>query len=501
MKKLILILLILPLISFAQTIEVQFGDNYRDARKSRITKIIGQDDDGIYALRRKFALFSRYTPATIEYYDNELKLVYSKPIELPRKEMELAETFFFNDTLFAFIEYFDREKNINYLYGSYISREGKLDMNFAEIAAVQVDSKRSSNWYSVHNSTDSTRFLVTILPSYDKKAETEVHFKVIDHRYREFSDAHLEFPFEQRDFSFQTVILAANGDIHMMASVKPDEKSKRRRELRLFSYFKQNDVIHEYPILIGQNYITDYDMKVKPNNNVTIAGFYSDRGGASMKGVFSFEVNTSSRAIENIKTTDFTEEFLKQFFSARKAKKGKELWGYEVRDIFVKSDGAIQLLAEYYHFYITQTTNAQGQTTTTYHYVYGHVIVVDFNYDGEVNWWMKLPKMQHTTNDGGYYSGMSYHHVNDKIHLIYNDHPKNMNEVDPDRLRNMSKKKAWTVLVTIDKDGNTEKIPLFRAKDKRTLLVPKSGRMVSKNEQVFVSNIGKNYKLCRIKFN
>lgn len=495
-----LFICIFPLLVFGQNIEVKFGQNHRDPRKTRITKFIGQDDDGVYAMRRKLGLFSRNDAPIIEYYDNELNIAYSKGVELPRKEMDIVSTFFFNDTLFAFVEYFDREKNINYLYGSYISREGKIDQNFSELAAVEVESKRKSNWYTIDNSVDSTKFLISIIPSYEKREERQVHLKVIDHRYREYSDIRVEFPFAQRDFSFQTIELAPSGDIHIMASVKVDDGRRAPRELRLFTVFK-DESIHEYPIIIGQNYITEYLMRVKSSGDVIISGFYSDKGGASMKGIFSLEVNPQRREITNTTTTDFTESFLAQFMSARKAKKGKELWGYEVRDIFFKEDGGIQLLSEYYHFYITQTTNAQGQTTTTYHYVYGNIMIADMDKEGRINWWAKIPKMQHTTNDGGFYSGMSYHFINGKIHLVYNDHPKNMEEVDPDRLRNLNKKKAWTVLVTIDGDGNAEKTPLFKAKDKKTLLVPKSGRQVSKNEQILVSTVGKNYRLCRIKYN
>jgi hypothetical protein len=495
----------------AQQIEVQFGETYKLPPKTNLTAIYGQDEDGIFAGRykRKGLLGIRQGTPFVDYYDKDLSLAYSKELEFPRDEMYREYTALINDTLFVFIGYFDKEKSINYLYGSYYSREGVLNSNFAQLAAVEVENKRKLNSFDIVNSVDSTKFLIAVIPRSERKVEQKVHFIVVDHRYREYDQVRIEFPFQSRDFSFQTLELSNNGDIHLMAAIPKDDEGEKRKartkvkELRLFTFYKEDQMLHEYPIRIGENYISEYKMRVRNNGDVLVTGFYSDFRSNSMKGIFYLEIEPSTKSVKNLKNTDFTESFLKLFISKRKAKKKRELANFEVRDIFVKPDGGIQFLAEYYYYYVTITQDANGNIRETHHYNYGDIIVADMDKNGKINWWTKIPKRQNTVNDVGYYSGMSYYYINNKLHLVYNEHERNIKEVDPDRIRNIRLKKAWTVLVTVDENGKVEKTPMFKAKDRKLLLVPKSGSKISENEQVFVSvaGFGKAYRLCRIKFN
>jgi hypothetical protein len=502
MKKIFVLLIILPISIFAQEIEVKFGNVHKDPSKTTLTKLLGQDNDAVYALRRSGGLFKKRTLA-IEAYNNDLNITYSKEFDLPDEDMVVESIFMRYDTVYAFLSLFNKDENINYLYGTTVSKDGAISSSMAELAAVQVEGKRNLNSFGVFESSDSSKFLVSIVPAYNKKEERKVQFIVLDHQFRSYDQVRIDFPFKQQDFSIKSLKLSSTGDIHLMASVKSENENakKRERELRIFTYFREKEELHEYKIDIGKNYISEYKLKVNRTGNIILTGFYSDFSSATMKGIYFLEIDPKTRQFIHNKTTEFTSDFLQQFMSQRRAEKGKSLWNYEVRDIFQKEDGGYQFLSEYYHFYITQTTDANGRTTTTYHYNYGHVIVADFKEDGTINWWTKIPKLQYTKNDGGTYSGMSYSFRNNKIYLIYNEHEKNINEIDPDRLRNINKKKSWAVLVTVASDGMVEKTPLFEARDKKTLLKPRFSIKSSEKDQILVSEIGKMYRLVRVSFN
>jgi hypothetical protein len=502
-RVLVFLLLVLnPISSFLQNVEVTFGPIYKYGSKTKGSEVIGQDENGVYVMN--YTRLFREKGYVFELYDNALNLVLQKDIILPVEGMEIDDIMMIEGEIVVFITYFNKETNINYLYGSTISTQGELNYTMFEIAAVAVESSRKLNDFLITLAQDSSTFLITITPFYEKKVNQEAYFIIVEHNFTIRKEIPVKFKFKQRDFYLETVELSKDGNIHIMASTRnlEDNFLNRSRDLRLFTYFSLTDELHEYEVKIGDNYITNYKIKSAPNGNMIISGFYSDYKYNTMKGVFFLELDTATKTFIHSQTTDFTEAFLSEFMSKRKAEKGRELMHFEVRELYFKENGEIQFLAEYYEYFITYNYDQNGLiTSTTEHFMYRDVIVANLSETGSVNWWVKIPKLQHATNAFGAYAGMNYTFLNNKIYLIYNEHQKNTTSIKPEVLRNIHRKKSWTVLVTIDDKGNVIKTPLFASRDRKTLLKPQYAVRTSEKEQVMVSGIGKNYRFCRIKLN
>jgi hypothetical protein len=234
------------------------------------------------------------------------------------------------------------------------------------------------------------------------------------------------------------------------------------------------------------------------NGNILMTGFYSDRKNSQMKGIFLLEADLEKQETISVRTTDFTTSFLQLFMSERSAKRGKELTNFEVRDLIRDENGDMMFLAEYYSHTVSISQSANGAISTTDIYNYGDLMVAKIDSQGKIKWWTRVPKKQISTNNEGYYSGISYTFSNGRLNIIYNDHKSNANHVNPERLKSMEMKSAYTVLVSVDSEGKISKAPLFKSKEDNTLMIPRKSLDIGANEQIMLSQSKKRFRLCRI---
>lgn len=496
--------LLFPTNSNSQDFKVTLGEIHKNPAKSWISSLLGEKDGGIYAIRIKGGLltYSSKSDRYLEYYDSKLKIKKSKLISLPDKSLEYFKFAYFNDKLFCFLIRYDKKEKTNTLYGTDIDENGKVNNKMVEISKVEVDGKRSRNDFDIRVSPDSTKFLIINIPDYERKATQKVELKILDTEYKEFETIAIEFPYKDKDFGFHSFAIDTIGNIHMLAEVKKETKEKgtSRYEYKIYTYFKKSESLHEYKVELNKNYISRISMKIDKMNNLVCAGFYSDKNSFNMKGIFYMRINPDIKDVDVIKTTDFTKNFLQLFMSERRAKKQKGLHHLVIRGLVLKEDGGIILLSEYYHYYTTTTTDSRGNTRTTHHYVYNDIVVANIDKSGTIEWWTHIPKNQHTTNDGGPFSSFSYALKEDKIHIIFNEHKKLVNDLSPEKRRNVPFRKSITVLVTIDTKGKAKKKPLFQAKEGKTIVRPKFYLQSSNNQLIMFAQLSKSYRFVKMNF-
>lgn len=172
----------------------------------------------------------------------------------------------------------------------------------------------------------------------------------------------------------------------------------------------------------------------------------------------------------------------------------------------MNKDGSSYMVAEQIYMYaVTSTTTVNGTTTTTttYHYVYGTIIIVHFDPVGNIVWQNKVPKMQHTTNDGGFFSSYALAHVGSDLFLVFNDHPNNLyveeedHKISPMRLGGRN---AMVVIVQVDKKGNIERSPLIETQDFETITRPKVCQQVGDNEMIIFGQKRRKQRFAKVVF-
>ena len=508
----------------AQNVEIQQGKEYKAKNRSFINTIMYKDLNSMMAIR-SFPQLIGNTNYSVEMFNNNLNLISNKDIELPDRDLNIERFIYSNNQAYIFTSRYDKDKGINSLYGSTLDKNGKINDNYYELANVEADKKREINFFDITLSADSTKFLVTIVPHQKKDDQAQLAFLVFDLEFKELDNFMVELPFEAKRFEMNEYLLDKDRNVHILGNVQIKEEGKNRifqanieREARVFSFYKDSDELVEYKLAFDnskedETYLNEIRLGIDKLGRLQLTGFYSEKKGAFMKGVFNSTIDIEKKKAINIKSQVFTDEFLNQFLTDRQIKskqrkkdKNKDsrfdhLNNYKIREIVFKEDGGFYLVAEYYFYYVVMQTSTNGITTTTEHYIYGDIMAINVKEDNSIDWFARIPKFQHTTNDRGRYSGIAKA-VDSKntLQIIFNEHKKNANIIDPERKRNAVGKKTITVLVSIEESTKTTKTPLMPAKDGKTIITPKGHYQVSSNELILEATTGNKSKFINLKF-
>ena len=183
---------------------------------------------------------------------------------------------------------------------------------------------------------------------------------------------------------------------------KIDKKSGEVYELALMEAIE--------PLKIG-----DYSISGTDGGVQLIGQVLTERG---FTGIFSAILDLRTDEVKDIKTQDFSEEFVTKYWTEKKKRKNErkkrrrndddeeEPTGFSTRFVLSESfatedNGSLLVFQQYWIQVVTRTsTNSNGTTTTTtdYYYYYKDVIVVKTAVDGTIEYTELLPFFQVTMN-------------------------------------------------------------------------------------------------------
>lgn len=495
---------------FAQEIEVHIGKETKAHKKEAITSV-HHVDDGIVVLKRTVRLIGS-TNYYLEIFDNKMNFVSRNEVNFPDKDLEFSQMTYLNGKIYLFMEKFDKRNKLNTVYGTTISRSGKFDSEIFELLQFELEKRNKINSFYVSISADSTNFLIRSTPPMtDKEQMAQRDFLIIDQDFKEVDNIKINFPFKERDFGINRTHLDAKGNIHMLTSVAIEETRRKslfntsvETEARVFTLYKGQSDVEEYEINFlndDAGFISQIQMKTDELGRLQCAGFYSDKKGNSTRGVFVFTIDTETKEISNVTSQEFTDEYLNQFLSDRQIRKKERknsknkannpydrLYNYKVRDIVMKKDGGFYMVAEFYELRIVTTTDANGNTRQTYHYYFNDLMVINILADNTVDWYARVPKRQHSVNDGGTYSGIVTGLNNDNsLNIIFNDNSENATKIAHENVKYMKLKKSTVVLVKFEEDGTATKTPLFGSKKLKTYVIPRLSPKGKENDIILYS--------------
>lgn len=164
------------------------------------------------------------------------------------------------------------------------------------------------------------------------------------------------------------------------------------------------------------------------------------------------------------------------------------------------------LVGEQYYSYVQTitSTDAQGRmiSRTVYHYVYNDIIVVSIDRKGDIEWAVKVPKRQHTTNDGGYYSSYGLTVKGDRMYFVFNDNGKNLFLSQGSKVEqfDLKGKEALITLVTVDATGRVTREALLAPDKRDAILRPKECFQLEDDRMFIYAERKKEYRFGTISF-
>ena len=485
-------------IAQVDNMNIVWGDNMK-AKKMLITDVmnIGNEEE-LFAINSSFKAFNKKT--FLERYEDlslskqmELTENYDLGVHSSQNIMALDENLFRLNLRRSKIDISLKAQKIN-------TQELTIEGEEKGIYNIKLIKGRnnSNGEYKSAKSQDQKKITYVIGHPGDLESEEIMTIKVFDNSFNEEWKTRISLPFEKGLSKIQSVNLSNSGIVYILTSVYTSKKERNRRERNFENYIiviDSSGIIANHKLELKDKFIRELKLNIDENGDLICGGFYSNEGYRS-DGIFYMNLDAKNFKIKNQSMKPFDLEFIVQGMSDRaksktvkKSRKGKEvgLTHVNFRDFIVKENGGALLVGEYIHIYTTTTTNANGFTTTTTHYHYDDIYAISISMNGNIEWAKKIPKMQHTSNDGGFYSSFFTVIYEDVVHFIYNSHDRKQNHLKVSSINGKGEVKHGN-LVSNHKRENLR-------------IRPKSCEQVSKDAFVIFATSRKSYRLGKVTMN
>ena len=483
-------------------VKLTLSDEMKEPPNSTVSDYLGEDDESYYLLRSK-GLFGKTT--LVESYDKKMHLKRSEELspEIEGYDTKISNVVFIGGQLYVFFIDDNKKAGTSKLYYQQIDKKTvTLTGSPKLVVTIPYGTFFNRGSFAYDLSRGKGMLSVTAITRDEKNVPQKFKIVVMNDQIAKQWEKEITLPYASNLFEEERTVVDDNGNVYMLGRLYKDKVVEKRKgepnyAYKILSYRDQGNTTKEYNIALKDNFITDLGFNITDDGHIVCGGFYSEKGTFSIKGTYFMLVDANTEEIVNQGTKAFEPGFLELFMSDEKAKKGKELYNYDLNNLIVRSDGGVLMLAEQY--YVTSYTYYSGTTSrTTYYYHYNDVIAVNVNPDMTIEWATKIPKKQVTADDGGYFSSFEYAVAHDKIYLIFNDNPDNLEEADPKRIKNFNGKSSVATLVTINGDGKWNKSLLFSNRDEGVILRPKVCEQIADNQFFLYAEKHKNYVIGRI---
>lgn len=519
--------LLLALASLAQTktdkAQVSWGPELSSRTDGDFLNIIDEAEDGIYQLMQ----FKK--DLHVQKMDLSMKVIYRKPLdlELDRKDLLFEEVQVVGDHILVFASRYDKKTEANTLYmRTYDAADMTPTGRYEKIARIPAGKRGNKGAFSLHASPDGSKIMVEVEQPRMKQGRERFGLKVYDSEMVPIWDADIDLPYADDEFTRESVRVDNDGSVLMMGvryTVKSERRERKRADQSIYDYHML--VYHaggqdpqDHLISVKDKFLQDMTISLDTaGGDIICAGFYSDKGTRGIKGPYYLTLDRSTKAIKHESYGVFDRDFITMYMTGKEEKKAdkkakkddKDLgieWDYDLRDIIRRDDGGALLMAEEYYMYTVTTCSSSpngGRTcTTTYHYIYNDIIAVSIDPQGNIEWSAKVPKRQHSVNDGGRYSSYALEVKGDRLYLIFDDTGENLFLKPGDKVKpfELTGKDALVVLVTIDGDGHVSREALFNAEKREAILRPKDCVQLQDDRMFIYASRKKGYRYGMVTF-
>lgn len=492
--------------------KVLWGQDYKLGAKTSLGRILGDDGSSFYML--KFLGSGETMQSTLEQYGLEnMALVKSTILPIVQakgEEINVEASWLVDDFIWLFATFYDKRVDTLYCYSYQYHLDGAPRFDRKLVEKLQIPNKKLVGNFEFELAVDSNHVLVAYTPPVDKYEFEERRLKMINKTQQMLWMENIELSHPSEYFQVLKRIVPDSAHAYILGvayanKVNASNKShvKNTGKYMLFNYNIENRTLNEAQLALNGKYITSATMSFDKDKNLYVIGLYSRTRSFSISGAFYLKLDMKTGEIIEKGFSDFDKDLLRQFISDKKVRNDKELDSFEIRELFLDSVGRVTLIAEQY--YITTTTYTDprtGHIIYTYYYHYNDILLLKFGEDGRINWGSRLAKEQQSLDDRGYYSSYSAVTHEDKLYIVYNDNPKNL-QYNPqggmDNIWEMNDpQKAVAVLVTYVGNEGGEREVLFDANKADYIFNPNIIYRIDENNIILFAQGWRNYRFVRV---
>lgn len=517
----------ISVMAFAQKkteqVDILWGPEQKESGKSTLSDIIGYDETGFYALKKRFKAYGKEA-FFLAHYDNEMVKTKSEELLLrhAKKKMTYNFSIYLKNNLYIFSSQQDQKLKKNILYVQRVDKKTlQLEEKAQKIAEIDYAGYRKNNpgAFSAEFSNDSSKVLIHYKLPYDKGTPEVFGLNVLDHELNQLWEKKVTLPYLEEEFNVEGYKVSDAGDVYLLGIVfesKQKNKGKRKTNYKyhIISYLDKGKMVKEYPIEVEQHFLRELQIAINKNNDIIGAGLYSAKESFDIQGSFFLSLDGETKEIRSTNFKPFGLDFIVENLSERKARKVKQqtdagkdvgLVHYDLSEIILREDGGAILVGEqFYRSTVHHSVNNDDGTVdsrTDNFYYYKDILVINMSPEGNILWTEKIPKRQKTANDKGNYSSHALAVMDDQLFFVFNDHPNNLLYDGVGKLKFFKKgKESLVVVVRLNSEGEQTREALFTAKNAEVMTKPKVCEQITNSEMVIFGQKGKTQRFAKLTF-
>ncbi len=228
---------------------------------------------------------------------------------------------------------------------------------------------------------------------------------------------------------FRQALISNDGRMFAVFDLKNRKPFLSEHHLRIFtmSEGQEQPALLRVPLpdMLNYDLLFDYD---HVNDKLVAGGLYSDGNVSRAEGIFMLTIDPEQPDQILLARDPFDESFISQLLEKPKNKK-EFVTDIKVRDLVLRRDGGLLVLAEQYKEFRRYSSNsivadyASGYRNITDYY-FDNLVVQSFHPDGQRHWRTVLYKKQYSQDDFGVYSSYFLMKTPLALRLIFNDEIK-----------------------------------------------------------------------------
>ncbi len=410
MKALYILLLCLPVITVAQTVEFIEPRTVQEFEEVEFRTI--QTDDRVMVVQEMFNVRKpiNYDLQVIAY-DRNMKLAGSELIDQQALEPGDANNYagihVIGGKPFLFKTRYNRDESVYSMYYYPINPDGKRGSGTL-LTSYSVERALNLGYLRVMVSPDGKRFVVFGQLPHERRANEKIVIHQYDAAFNHVWTTDYEFPYESSRSASNRHFVNNDGQVFIL------KKVSERREAdyhTVTSFDKQGKPMQEVRLQFDENpVIASYKTGFNTAGDLTLAGVYFNyrRAGINIEtptGVFFARINATDGQIA--------------------VQHGHSIRGREnltVTDVHFESDGSVILTASQ----ISERKSTRTPVTTPpvqdTEYTSAHIYLWKLDEKGEMLWDQRIERRISSKNDAAKTNGVFSRIAGDHIQLIFRDY-------------------------------------------------------------------------------
>ncbi len=492
MKKHLIFIILLSL-SFnfigAQTLETtEWGIATELPKFNVYQKIIGGNDDGIYALRTENNDFYLDFISSLT-----LTVDIKSPLLLPSVgslQTKYEEIFFLDNKIILFTSVVNKMLGKKLMYIMYVNSDGTLKNKPKKVAELSVSNAPEDD-FEFMMSPDEKNIYLYYHTSFKEYNDEPFTFKAFNSSLQEISSVEVTIPLKERGIEITKYEVGKSGNIYMMAKAKQKVTKRSRSKGDVFDYVAlaydvKSKLVRDFTIKLPKVYPANATFGLDAEENIVVMGFTkmkTSRVVGQTIGAFyrKFNPRINKEILINPKFSmfKFDRAAPAEFMEERNGLTSEQQYSYGLLDIAFLANGTVVLISEqqYQSFRPIIDPNTKSTTIMTY-YNFNDIFTIGINKKGKMEWVKRIPKNHNSFDDKGYYHSFSHFVMDNKIKYFLNDVSKNKKGIPTSKIKTLKNvpgkaPKGQAFVITSYTDGSYEKDPMFLKKNAKITIVPK----------------------------